>query len=79
MQPKKMHLFYKGIEWRTFRKKILTKHPNCFICGAKATTVHHLIPLDMNNLNNKNISLNERNCIALCEHCHNAVHKKGNE
>jgi len=39
-----------------------------------ATLVHHIKPLNAENVNNPEISLNPENCMALCADCHAAIH-----
>lgn len=76
-QPAIIHRFYKSDKWRACRKEVLKKfNYKCVLCGKKATTVHHLINITLENVNNPNIALNQDYCIPLCEHCHTELHKK---
>lgn len=43
----------------------------CQRCGAPATTVHHLWPVEKH----PHLELEEDNCLSLCKRCHQAVHQ----
>lgn len=43
----------------------------------KQLQVHHIIPLTHDNVDDPDISLNEKNFMLLCLHCHNAERGRG--
>jgi 5-methylcytosine-specific restriction endonuclease McrA len=61
-------------EWRKARLEYLATHPNCAMpgCGAKATTVDHIIP----HRGDRALFWNRRNWQPLCTHCHNSAKQR---
>jgi 5-methylcytosine-specific restriction endonuclease McrA len=49
----------------------------CEECSAKGEEVHHIIPLTEKNMDDFDISLNEKNLQLLCKSCHNAKRNSG--
>lgn len=67
------HDFYVSPLWRSARKRYISLHPICEICGrAAATVVDHIKPI-----NQGGAALDEDNFQALCSSCHNK--KSGRE
>jgi lysophospholipase L1-like esterase len=52
--------------WPSLRSAVLAAHPLCAACGAKATTVHHIIPFHLA----PGRELDPDNLICLCDRCH---------
>jgi hypothetical protein len=53
--------------WPKFRKQFLKKNFCCEACCTdKKLEVHHIIPF----AENKELELDERNCVTLCRNCH---------
>ncbi|MGA0539053.1 HNH endonuclease signature motif containing protein [Neotabrizicola sp. VNH66] len=53
-------------EWRKARAAFLASHPNCTLCFAPATVVHHIIP----HRGNDALFWNRVNWQPLCKVCH---------
>ena len=68
--------FYHSKTWKVFRDMILQRDfYMCVICGKpNCNTIHHIIELTPVNINDATITLNQDNCITLCEECHRCVH-----
>ena len=69
--------FYNSKEWLDTRNYIMAKYN--YVCQGKgcnkpAKIVHHIIHLEPNNIEDKSISLDEKNLIPLCQDCHNQEH-----
>lgn len=70
--------FYHSKAWKTFRDMILQRDFHmCKICGKPdCKSVHHIIELTPININDATVTLNQDNCITLCEECHNRIHDR---
>ena len=74
--------FYKSTQWQTCRAAYAASVGYlCERCLKKglitpADAVHHIIELTPENINNPEISLNEKNLVSLCRDCHAARHGK---
>ena len=71
--------FYDSRAWRRQRRYILQRDNfTCSEVGCEriATEVHHIIELNENNVNDLNISLNEKNLRSLCHECHTKITKQ---
>ena len=72
--------FYKSKTWQHTREYVMKRdHYLCQDCLAKgiqtpAEEVHHIIPLQPENITDPSITLNEENLIRLCRECHRARH-----
>lgn len=67
--------FYQSTAWKKTRKAfILSKFGICERCGEPAQYVHHKQYINVNNVNDTNITLNWNNLELLCHTCHNAEH-----
>lgn len=79
-KSKTYHNLYETYRWRTFSKDFLKTHPFCYICGAKATVVDHIIP----HRGDLSLFYDVNNVQPLCQSCHsrktmqenNYFHKK---
>ena len=64
--------FYNTSRWRTERKRFLTIHQYCQMCGDEATEIHH----DYQNkdyLTDEEMFFNEDRWIPLCHRCHTRI------
>lgn len=72
--------FYKSRAWKDCRAAYLNrKHGLCEECMkhglyTPADTVHHIIHLTPENINDPSITLNPDNLRAVCRDCHAALH-----
>lgn len=77
--------FYRSQKWQKMREYILIRDQyKCQRCGDTGSLeVHHKIHLTPYNINNADITLNEKNLHTLCRNCHFAEHeeekKRGNK
>lgn len=77
--------FYKSRQWQHVREYVMQRDRRlCQDCLAKgiitpAEEVHHIIPLQPENITDPSITLNEENLIALCRECHKARHGEHTE
>ncbi len=53
--------------WERIRQRYLATHPDCAVCGQRATDVHHITPLARGG------SHDEGNLMSLCRACHSRV------
>lgn len=69
--------FYQSSNWINTRDYIMSKYFYvCQKCYHKpAEIVHHIIWLTPNNINDPNITLNEKNLIPVCRECHALIHE----
>lgn len=73
--------FYRSREWKTTRDLVIkTRHGLCERCLKKGRirtgdTVHHIIELTPENINDPRISLALENLQLLCKDCHAEVHR----
>jgi 5-methylcytosine-specific restriction endonuclease McrA len=66
--------FYKSKQWRATREYVLRRDMyTCKDCWARGNEVHHIIPLDENNINDPSISLNPDNLVTVCSLCHKKI------
>ena len=79
--------FYKSKEWELARYEAINKatnnkgqimcsHCNKVIISKYDCHVHHMIPLDNNNVNDYSISLNQDNLTCLHHKCHDEIHER---
>lgn len=72
--------FYKSKQWQRVRDYVMKRDQwLCQDCLKKgkyvpAEEVHHIIPLQPENITDPSITLNENNLVALCRECHKARH-----
>jgi 5-methylcytosine-specific restriction endonuclease McrA len=63
--------FYASKAWKTIRREALKRdHYTCRDCYARASEVHHIIGLTLENINDVSIALNPENLVSLCKYCH---------
>ena len=78
----KIEAFYTRQAWRKCRASFLTsKGGLCERCLEKgliepAVHVHHKQPITPENVDDPEITLNHGNLMALCEGCHQEMHRK---
>lgn len=58
------------IKWQRVREAILAMHPGCDECGAPATEVHHIVPLDEGGSRYEWSNLR-----PLCHRCHMRIER----
>lgn len=74
--------FYASDAWINLRLQLINKRGNkCEHCGNRIANSrdligHHIIELTPENVNDYNISLNEKNIEIVCFDCHNKEHKR---
>ena len=74
--------FYNSQQWHNMRTYIIKRDQGlCQDCLKKglivpAEEVHHIIPLQPENITDPSITLNEENLVSLCRECHRARHGK---
>jgi Restriction endonuclease len=71
--------FYNSRLWKDNVRPYIIKRDNykCKQCGSSIDLeVHHIIHLSPDNINDPNITVNERNLITLCRDCHFKVHEQ---
>ena len=72
--------FYRSRAWQDVRKVVWDRaHGLCERCMERgevkpADVVHHVKPLNSENVNDPDVALNPSNLIALCDECHTEVH-----
>ncbi len=75
MARKSIKPFYDSKEWKNVRnQKMLSVNYRCEKCCGLAEEVHHIIEITDTNLKDRDITLNQRNLVALCKDCHNESH-----
>ena len=68
--------FYKSKLWIKTRENALRRDNYlCVKCGKCAEVVHHVIHLNLDNVDDPSISLNLDNLISLCAECHFDAHR----
>ena len=74
---------YNTQTWRNIRKAYLMEHPLCERClehnkTTASSEVHHKYEISngSNTLEMKDIGFDYNNLMALCEECHQEIHKK---
>ncbi|QNO14933.1 AAA family ATPase [Alkalicella caledoniensis] len=74
--------FYASDEWQKFRLVIISERGlKCEHCGervanARQLTLHHIIELTPENVNDAAIALNPNNVLVVHHDCHNKIHKR---
>lgn len=74
--------FYSSTAWKNLRDNVRKRdHYLCQDCLKKgiqtpAEEVHHITPITAENVNDPEITLNEKNLISLCRECHRKRHEK---
>lgn len=64
--------FYNSKAWRDLRLYVCqSRHWTCEECGRYGNQVHHIVEITPDNINDPNVTLNEKNLQLLCEECHN--------
>ena len=67
--------FYNSNDWKILsRKKIQDSKYRCEICGAIASEVHHIIPIQTDEGWKRRLDYTNLKC--LCLDCHNKQHKR---
>lgn len=72
--------FYSSKTWKRCREYVMKRDAYlCQDCLKKgrhvpAEEVHHIIPLQPENITDPSITLNEENLVSLCRECHRARH-----
>ena len=72
--------FYKSKQWQRVRDYVMKRDRMlCQDCLAKGLTVpaeevHHIIPLQPENITDPSITLDENNLVSLCRECHRKRH-----
>lgn len=69
--------FYSTKMWQRARNLALANaRYQCDVCGSpKDLQVHHIIPITLNNINDKNVTINQNNLQVLCVRCHNSIER----
>ena len=71
--PENVRRFYQSKLWKHVRAKLRYERRGlCEECGKAGWEVHHIIPLTESNVDDPNISINEKNLMLLCTSCHDA-------
>jgi len=71
--PANVRRFYQSKLWKSVRQRVRYKHRGiCEECGNAGWEVHHIIPLTESNVDDPDISINEKNLQLLCTSCHDA-------
>lgn len=69
--------FYKSSAWRRTRNAYFNSMFGlCERCGEGAVIVHHKVYIDIDNINNPDVTLDWSNLEAVCMDCHNKEHFK---
>ena len=67
--------FYNGVEWRTLsRKRLQDDGYKCVMCGAFASEVDHIVPIQTPEGWDKRLDYD--NTRSLCLDCHNKRHNR---
>ena len=71
---------YKTHAWKKLRQSYYTKqHGLCERCGQPGDIVHHKVYITKENVNDPNITMNEKLLELLCISCHNKEHYRKDE
>lgn len=71
--PEKIKKWYKSSEWIRVKEYIKIKQRGvCQECGKRGQEVHHIEPLTLDNFDNDEIRIGEKNLQLLCKSCHMA-------
>lgn len=74
--------FYNSKDWRACRdlyvqKRIKVDGGKCEKCREQiGSEVHHIAPINLNNINDARVTLNHDNLTLLCRDCHFKVHRE---
>ena len=74
--------FYKSKTWRNVRERVWSRDKGlcqeCLKNGIirEGDTVHHIIPITVDNIDDETITLNMDNLETVCRDCHAKVHGK---
>jgi hypothetical protein len=77
-----LQTFYASSTWQAFRVAIIAErglvceHCHKPIAGAHEVTVHHIIELTPDNVQDANISLNPANILVVHRSCHDEIHSR---
>jgi hypothetical protein len=80
---KKLQTFYASDTWRNFRMRIIAERGlRCEYCKERVVhsselTLHHIIELTPENVDDRAISLNPDNIQVVHHTCHNKIHRRG--
>lgn len=67
--------FYKSKAWRQCRDAYFNyRYGLCERCSNPGKIVHHKTYIDLDNVNDPNVTLNFSNLELLCQDCHNREH-----
>lgn len=72
--------FYHSKAWQKVRDIVIRRDKylcvDCLRSGrlTPAEEVHHIIPIDDNNLDDPSVTLNVDNLVSLCRECHRVRH-----
>ena len=72
--------FYKSVAWQNMQGYIMRRDKYlCQECLKRghikpAALVHHIKPITPDNINDPEITLNEKNLEAVCTDCHSRIH-----
>ena len=78
----RIEAFYTSWVWRKCRASFLKENGGlCQACWSKglitpAVEVHHIKPITPDNVDNPMITLDHSNLMALCDSCHDDMHRK---
>ena len=86
MRWNSLESFYSSSAWEDTRINVILERATsdgviCQECGqaireSKKIIVHHIEELNINNVNDYNISFNHSNLLVVCFNCHNRIHKR---
>ncbi|SOC12870.1 HNH endonuclease [Ureibacillus xyleni] len=72
--------FYKSKAWKKTRDAYFkSQHGLCERCGEAGLIVHHKVWIDIDNINNPDVTLDWNNLEVVCVKCHNQEHFKKND
>lgn len=76
-----IHKFYCSKEYKNISQILKLKSKGiCSECGQlvpmSRLRTHHIIELNLNNIDDVNITLNESNIKVICDNCHNREHRR---
>lgn len=77
---------YNCTQWKNLRQYYYTLHPLCEMCLKEdkitpTTEIHHIRPISTadNDLDMKDLLLDQNNLMALCDYHHHQLHNKMRE
>lgn len=72
--------FYASREWKQTRKAYISSvFGLCQRCRGIGHILHHIKPLNPDNINNPEISLSWDNLMFVCKDCHEKLHSNGGD